>query len=383
MNKLAIIVITYNRPVSLLRLLESLNNSYYNTDLVDLIISIDKSNIEIEIVNIANNYYWKYGNKKVITFSERQGLRKHIINCGDFFSEYEYLIFLEDDIIPSPSYYFYSIDALRFYKDDYKISGISLYSPSINEIANKPFTPLNNGYTTYFIQSAQSWGQCWNRRMWTDFKSWYDENDKNLSNIPQIMQNWSKNSWKKFYMSYIVEKDLYFVYPYQSYSTNNSEMGQHVTIKTSRFQVPLQLNNQTFVFPSFKNGIKYDIYFESIDLRELLNLDLNSNSVVIDLYSKKNIVDKPDFLLTISEYNYKLVRSYAMDLKPIELNIYFKLLGSQIFLYDLRELEKINLNLKKINKKNILYYSNLTWKEAFYLFIIGFVKSLKSKFYKR
>ena len=101
MNKInpAIIVVAYNRPKSLFRLLQSIKNASYKTKNIPLIISIDSKNsiLNEEVVSIAENFIWEYGEKQIVRNQASLGLKKHILLCGDFTKVYNSVIILEDD----------------------------------------------------------------------------------------------------------------------------------------------------------------------------------------------------------------------------------------------------------------------------------------------
>ena len=347
------------------RILSTLNSFNYNNS-IDIIISIDKSNINSQLIEIAEKFFWKHGLKTIRTFEKRQGLKTHIISCGDYFELYDNLIFFEDDIIPSSIFFSYAIKALEFYKFEKYIAGISLYSPYINEIAEKPFYPLNNGYSSFFLQNVESWGQCWNRMMWNNFKEWYliNSNKSSFNFLPEKINSWSDKSWKKYFMAYIVEKNLFFVYPYLSYSSNFSDKGEHVMIASNRYQVPLVYDSISYKFPSFKAGVKYDIYFESLTLYYYFEEKLSKNSITIDLNNTKKDPFNNKYLLSTKILNYKILESYSLKLKPIEMNIIYNIKGNDIFLYDLSTVKINKVNKREVKIKGILYYSNLLWREA-------------------
>ena len=48
------------------------------------------------VEKFATEYNWEYGEKIVRTFPERQGLKKHILQCGDYTSKYDVVVILED-----------------------------------------------------------------------------------------------------------------------------------------------------------------------------------------------------------------------------------------------------------------------------------------------
>ena len=154
---IAVIVVGYNRPGSLKRILQSLAKADYNYTDITLHISIDHSGNE-EVVDIAKMFEWKYGEKKVMYHPERLGLRRHIISCGDLTEEYGAVMILEDDLYVSPDYYNYAMQALEKYGDCPQIAGISLNTRKELLESPYPFYPLHTGYDVYFQQFASSCG---------------------------------------------------------------------------------------------------------------------------------------------------------------------------------------------------------------------------------
>ena len=131
--KPAIIAIGYNRPEALKRLLGSLNSAKYDTDDITLIISIDHSKKEKDeknkaVLNLANDFEWKHGEKRVIFREKNMGLRAHVIACGDLANKYESIVMLEDDIYVSPMFYKYASKALEFVENKDYVGGVSLYN---------------------------------------------------------------------------------------------------------------------------------------------------------------------------------------------------------------------------------------------------------------
>ena len=190
----------------------------------------------------AEKFKWEYGNKVIRVFEERQGLRKHILSCGDLSFQYGAVIILEDDIVVGKGFYHYAKEALNFYKSEKKIAGIALYSHKYNGYANKPFEPIHNGYDVFFAHFSISWGQCWSSQQWKCFKEWYAQNNGDLAereDIPHQITNWPASSWGKYFAHYIVENDKYYVIPFESHSTCFSDVGQHTGISNSVGQVPL------------------------------------------------------------------------------------------------------------------------------------------------
>ena len=377
-SSIAICVITFNRPASLNRLLTSLSNAIYD-DKVNLIISIDKNNTpeNNECIKISKKYKWIYGNKKVIIQNEHLGLKNHVLKCGNLTNEYDNIILLEDDIIVSKNYFNYAKYVINFYKNNNNIAGYSLYSFEKNPCDMTPFYPLKNEKDTFFIQFASSWGQIINKKEWNNFIKWYKNFNETFDKyLPQYIKNWNKNSWLKYYQEYLIENNKYFVYPYNSYTTNCSDTGSHTKNKHNSFQVSLYNGiNIKYNFQDFDNtSIKYDMYFENANINYFLNTKYD---IECDFYSNKTYY-KHKYLLTRKKLNYKIIKKYDLELYPYEQNIINNIIGDDLYLYDLTKEQKNKFKkrndyysyifkLGKIYKKNILglylYFNKLVLKK--------------------
>lgn len=336
MTEVAIVVVTYNRPISLKRLLDSLKASYYDDMSVRLIISIDNSG-NTEVANISNEFIWPYGEKEVIIHSERLGLKKHILQCGDYSVKYGAVIVLEDDMFVSPYFYKYAIAATNNYESDERIAGISLYSHHWNMSTYRPFIPAEDGNDAYFLQFAQSWGQLWTSKMWLGFKKWYEQNNGVITYeevLPNHIVDWPESSWLKYYMKYIIKTNKYFVYPRISLTTNFGDLGQHATVASTNYQVPLLYGNKdVFKFPSLDGeNIKYDAFFERMDMGWILNIA--DSDLCVNLYSKKRNSQKKKYLLTMDIIDFHIIASYGLNIRPHEMNVLYRINGNDIFLYD-------------------------------------------------
>ena len=330
--KIAICIIAFNRIDSLKRLLNSLEKAHYDNP-VDLIISIDKSDTNI-VEEFAFKYQWRNGEKKVITYQENLGLRKHVLKCGNFLNELDALIVLEDDVSVAPSYYYYAKQCINQYINDDNIAGISLYNFPVNYQNGLPFTALHSDSDVYLMQCAQSWGQIWLKKQWFSFIEWYNkhQNDEfeNLTHLPKAIRNWPKSSWLKFHTRYCIEENKYFVYPYTSLSTNNADIGTHYTNKTTIFQSNLLYGvKQTF---KLTPSIYYDGFFENELIYKIL--DKKKEELCVNFYGQKDSFSKKRYLLTRKKLNYHIIKSYSLSFKPYELNIVNDNKGQELFLYD-------------------------------------------------
>ena len=338
MNKVALIAIGYNKVKSLLRLLESLNRAEYEGDEVPLIISMDYSGSD-DVKKAAEAFEWSHGTKIIRAFSERQGLKKHILSCGDYLEEYDAVFVFEDDLMVSPYFYKFGKKCINYYGKNEEIEGISLYSPKWNQNANFPFEPLKKEHDTYFMQYAQSWGQIWLKKSWKEFKKWYECNtdffakEKN-PHIPAVLYTWGENSWLKYHIVYCALKKRYFVYPYSSFTTVFVENGTHFGTDITRFHTELMVCdiNHYRLAPFGEEASFYDSCFENEQTAQYL--EESYRQVTMDLYGCRNQSLNTKYLLSTNALPFRIEKEFGLQLHPIELNISMKLEGKGIYLYD-------------------------------------------------
>ena len=143
MEKIALVIIAYNRISSLKRLLQSLEQGYYDEeDNVPLIISIDKSNTD-EVERFADEYEWEFGDKIVVKHQQNLGLKRHVLSQGKWLEEYDAIVVLEDDVVIAQDYWHYVKQCVVRYQHMDEIAGISLYGFSVNYHLFHPFIPLH------------------------------------------------------------------------------------------------------------------------------------------------------------------------------------------------------------------------------------------------
>lgn len=380
MGTIAIIAVGYNRPDSMKQLLDSLVCAHYTNDKIDLVISIDKGQSQSEIISVAEHTTWIHGEKVIRAFPERQGLRSHIIQCGDLTEKYDAVVVLEDDLMVAPYFYSYVKQSVERYDADDHIAGISLYKHNTHPGVNRPFEPANNGYDVYMQQFAMSWGQCWTRKMWRNFRFWYNQNEgKDLSEgnlLPSYVSHWNKQSWLKYYMRYIVENDKFFVYPYFSLTTNASDVGEHCRIPNNDFQVALQEGDLQYRLPSFEDSVRYDVFFERVGIEEKVFPEIKGRKV-LDLYGDRVSYRNADYLISTKSLPYKVIKTAQLRYRPVEMNCMMPSDGEGIFVYDL----KIAAPTPKGNKDILTRYDvrSLHWKKTLHLGWAGFIDALLNK----
>ncbi len=338
MLEIAICVVCYNRCRSVERLLDNLNIAKYLHP-VKLIISVDKSDKK-DVADYAKQFVWAHGDKIVVDHKENLGLRKHVLRCGEYINDYslDALIVLEDDITVSPYFFQYAEACVAKYKNDDRIAGISLYGFSFNYQTYTPFNPMRSQYDVYMMNCAMSWGQVWMKRQWNDFVSWYNYNsdDFNLPYLPQAINGWKASSWLKYHTRYCIENNKFFIFPYQSLSTNNGDAGVHQKQDNPNyFQTFLQCQEKvSYQLPTYEEcEVKYDGFFEPLFLEKYLGLE--QNSLLVDYFGKRTFFEAHRYVLSVQSLPYKIIKSFALDLRPFEANIIFDIKGDVLKLYDL------------------------------------------------
>lgn len=357
MKSFAIVLVCYNRLNGLKRLVSSLEKvDYAGRNDIQLIFSIDNSGTSI-VQDYAEQYQWPFGPKLVRTFPERQGLKKHILLCGDYTEQFDIVVVLEDDIFVSDSMYFFASQAAEYYWSDERIAGISLYSFQKNWLKwLVRFEPQKSNYDVYFLKVAQSWGQVWTRTKWPQFKEWYKqhENFDKSDSIPSALNKWPDSSWLKYHDRYCIETGKYFVYPYISLSTNYSDAGEHNTVTVTDHQVELQLGKTNYSFVQFSEEcVIYDEYMEREHLGKYLGIP--DEELTVDIWGNKQAKYYRRYVLTIDTLPNKAIRGFALALRPVELNIILDNAGDDIRLYDTR----VPDTTKKVNSDYLRFQYSL------------------------
>lgn len=340
--KIAIVAVAYNRVDSLSRLLSSLEKAYYDNEDVTLIVSIDKSNTDV-VEKYADNYQWHYGQKIVDKHEKNLGLRAHMLSLGKWFEKYDAIVVLEDDIVVSPNYFIYTKQTVEKYQSCPDIAGISLYGFSVNYQTGMPFSAQKDEHDIYFMNCAMSWGEVWMRDSWRKFYDWYltHQDFPVLPHLPKTICSWNAKSWLKFHTRYCIEENKCFVHPYVSLSTNYSDKGEHWSAgENTVYQVPLQQGRKdSYSLPNFgAEAVYYDGFFENKHLYEVLGID--EQDLCLDLQGECCNRTKKHYWLTSKVVDYKIVKTFGLNYRPIEQNVFVNSKGKDIFLYDTSECVK-------------------------------------------
>lgn len=376
-ERIAVVAIGYNRLKGLARLLGSVNDAVYDIPDVPLFISIDASGDQ-KLYEYVRAFEWTHGPKYVNIQQERLGLKNHIFQCMSLSKYFKGVIILEDDIFVSPYFYHYACMALDKYGDDERVAGIALYRNEYDGYSNVPFQPLSYGQDVMAWKSVCSWGEMLNERMWNQFSTWLSAWDENFADIDmnETIKGWSR-AWSKYFYAYLVEADKYFIFPFESLTTNFNDAGGEHGGGESIVQVCLQQSRRNYQLADFEDLVHYDIYGNNEDIYKWLNLE--SKELAIDYYiHPRKYYGR--FILTPASLPYKKIRGFTLAMRPWELNVKYGLEGNELFLYDRESSEPVNAPRRSFSFTFLSYYFGRYKKHFSIMFAINnYVKRIKAK----
>lgn len=333
MSPPAIVIVAWNRPASLARLLAAVAQADIPAE-TPLAICLDGGAHE-DVQRLAEAFSWTFGPKRVIQQPKRLGLNPHILTCGDLTKEYGSIILLEDDLLVSPFFYPYARQALDFYKDHPKIGGISLYRYKIAESNSfYPFEPLGGENEMHFLQLGVSWGQAWTAGQWKAFREWLAAGHSTSDGIARFMENWMPDDWKKHFTRFLMATGRYMACPAVSYTTNFADRGTNFSEDSHLYQVPLALAPPAgdFILPD-DTVLRYDACFEQEPAAvKAMIPGLKDIDFAVDLYGTKSLadIDRP-YLLSTRPCSEPL-RAWGLRMRPVLANVVHDIEGSAISL---------------------------------------------------
>lgn len=346
--RIAIVIAAFNRPKSLQRLLKSLQQAHYHTN-VDVIISIDNGVQEQEVAGVANDFTWSRGSKEVVQHNHHMGLKQHLLTCGSLAKSYDAFVLLEDDLLVSPEFFSYVHQALPYYMGDATIAGISLYHQHYQHALLVPFYPAGDNTDVYFMQYPSSWGAIYTNTQWEEFTTWLEVKEPSILNLlPDNIRNWPASSWKKWMAAYLVDTNKYYVYPRTALTTNMGDEGEHHSNDSNHLQVPLQMGSRDWKLSTLATSkAVYDVYME-LNSRLIKGIDdINLEDIEIDLNGlKPKDFIKKEYTLTTKKGNNPIMQ-WGLQLKPVELNVMMGLEGTTINLCKTADLTNERLGFKE------------------------------------
>ena len=345
----ALLVVAFNRPEPLRRLLNSLSAAQAQKTHIDisLIISIDHSDVP-EVTEIAEDYKWSLGKKRVIKHPRPLGLKKHILDAGDLVDGFDALVMLEDDLGVSPYLWRYIEQSIALSQKHHDIGQVSLYSNVYNETAGLPFLPFLDGHDNYYSRVPSSWGQLWTKEQWLEFKKWlpyYELHSEALDRrLPPNVRKWPNTSWKRIFQCFLIDRSKLVLYPRESLTTNYADAGTHHVGGAYHFQTPLltyAVDNYFLSSPDSSRAV-YDEYSEreDSDFRAMILSEFGVSDVVMDLYGTRDLSALHGrFVITAQNVTGEKLHSFPLGLRPHELNLKKNAVGEMMSHLSLIELQ--------------------------------------------
>ena len=158
-----IVILAYERPDALRRLLASIERALYPPDAaVSLVISLDRAQRPQgrETLAVARSFDWQHGPKTVLEHDQHLGVVGHFRAAGALARDYGDVILLEDDLTVAPPFYDFASQVLDRYRDDERIAGTCLYGLWFNGFTLEPFTPIDDGGDVFFLGVPHTQGLC-------------------------------------------------------------------------------------------------------------------------------------------------------------------------------------------------------------------------------
>jgi len=276
-----IAVFAYNIPRHLQRTLNALKSNR-EASLSELFIFLDgakEHNLEQvkEVEQIARSIEG-FAKITVIKQQKNIGLAQNVISgISHVLTEFETVIVLEDDLMPSPFFLQYMNDGLKIYHHDKKVASIHAYVHPL-----KPPLPQ-----TSFLKYPNSWGWATWRRAWVIFeedgtkllaqlqnqkltKEFDFNGNYRFTRMLQRQIEGKNNSWAIRWYASVFLNDMLCLYPENSLIKDfgNDGSGENC-FNDSIFDVDLRLTplivNRIIIEDNKIIRKKYETYFYSID----------------------------------------------------------------------------------------------------------------------
>nr|XP_022312737.1 uncharacterized protein LOC111117800 [Crassostrea virginica] len=228
---LRIIVVVYNRPHSLERLLNSLNEANYFKDKVQLDVWIDRSkkdgSIHYGTYYTASQFRFLHGGYKIHNHTQHVGIYGQWIGTWNPAPESsEIAVILEDDLTVSKHFYRWLKNVHKKYDGRTDVAGYALQGRSIKHggAAGNLRGPDNDVCFLYPILGT--WGFSPHRESWRHFVEWYQTASRDPTFQPlvpgilptqwwQVFQKQGKvdGMWSMWHIYHAWNNKLWTLYP--------------------------------------------------------------------------------------------------------------------------------------------------------------------------
>lgn len=328
----AVVVMAYNRPSSLERLLGSLGSAVFDGP-VDLVISIDGGGKHHHAVAaLAAAFPWPHGAKEV-QHHDHLGLVEHFHRCGDLTDRFGSVVLLEDDLMVGPTFHRWAGAALAASAADDRVAGVCLAGPWFDGYRHLAFTPILDGSAGWYLQIPWFHGMAWTADQWGHYRRWQPPNP--AVPIHRAFDRLDEDEWFPDAVRYLVATNRFYLLPREARATNTGAAGQHFDTDSDFFQVPVQLGpGSVDHIGAMDDALAvYDDHQEPIPAvakrlcPELVDVDLT-----VDLLAVRDLsAITTEWVLTTRPVT-EVARSWGLAMRPPIVNLAFDTPGSGIAL---------------------------------------------------
>ena len=263
-KNLTIHILTWNRHLSLLRLLNSLLKTKFNGDFVNLVIHIDGGDDTNITYSEAVKFYWPFGGKTIIRNIMHKGLAMAWFNAWIPQSSTELGIIFEDDIIVSPWWYEWLKNAWQKYLFRNDVGGIALQRQSlIPQIPHKKKEIINNN-EPFLFALVGSIGFSPHPRQWRKFIDWINKIDLDTFDVlipGLITTKWYQKGkmWTQHFIYFCMHYKLYTLYINLPESRSLAEHCHEKGVHFSETLGPVHklAENISMIFPQHLNKYNF------------------------------------------------------------------------------------------------------------------------------
>jgi len=218
-NVMQVHVLTQKRAASLQALLNSLENTDFGGDTVDVFIHVDYSTESAPCIEVARNFNFSSGTVSYSVSTTGKGLRDSWFNAWQPQPDQRAII-LEDDIELSVHWYRWLKSAWDHTETRSDLAGISLQRQTL--VPRKPHKQMEiiNRHDPFLYALVGSIGFSPHWKQWKKFLAWVASNDVETVDITMkdlVTSDWfdildRRSMWTHYFVWFCRQNDLYTLY---------------------------------------------------------------------------------------------------------------------------------------------------------------------------
>jgi glycosyltransferase involved in cell wall biosynthesis len=310
-----LILLAYNRIEAFRHLLKSLAEQ--SDQDFEVLVFLDYSEVQVDIERLVTEVLsGKVLN--IISNDYNVGVEGQMEGVFRWISDHESALVLEDDLVLHQDFIRYARKRIEGMSSE-NAAMLSFYHQHFYHQNYFPFIPLSSSYS---LQLPSSWGFYMEQEHAKNYVN-HKMNQSVESVLPSNIKNWDK-SWKKAFTSYLIQEDKNVLYADAALSGPSGASGNH---EMSSFYASSFHNKPVFASqPSYA----YDAYMELKPAYFEEVLGVAAKDLTIDLWGTKPLENVQTPYLISAKTCKEPLQEFDATLKPLELNVLWKRLGSSI-----------------------------------------------------